>query len=91
MLLSTFAVVIGFLDDGFDFGKTGCTNERATNYDSSAETDDSSCHSRLQPEPLAGSLYDEEATVSDGSCPGGCTTESALNYDSLQPGPMAPA
>ncbi len=70
----------------------GCTDESATNYDSSATEDDGSCNYPVEPvtgcTDSSATNYDQEATVDDGSCNypvidvPGCMDTLALNYDS---------
>ena len=65
----------------------GCTDSKATNYDSTATVDDGSCRYEAKPgctDPKA-SNYDATATVDDGSCEypdvPGCKDPEAQNYN----------
>ncbi len=61
--------------------REGCTNYKASNYDSKAVTDDGSCIIYGCTNPSAVN-YDSEATNDDGSCIiYGCTNPSATNYN----------
>ncbi len=75
-------------------GNLGCTNNTATNFDSSAIIDDGTCVYFVEEEVLGCNdptaiNYDSIVTIDDGTCEyetepiTGCTSPSAQNYDVL--------
>ncbi len=61
--------------------REGCTNSKASNYDSKAKTDDGSCII-YGCTNIRGDNYDPDANRDDGSCIiRGCTDVNASNYD----------
>ena len=61
---------------------TGCKDQLAINYDSSAEEDDGTCEYYIGCTDPAASNYDRAALYDDGSCEFiGCTDPEAINYN----------
>ena len=83
-LLAGSADTIAFTVQDCDTYLFGCTDSLASNFDSSANTDDGSCiyPGCTNPNYLE---YDENANEDDGSCATievlGCTDETAPNYN----------
>lgn len=63
-----FAVAVAATTITFGCKREGCTDSKATNYDSKAKTDDGSCNYVMGCMDVAGKNYNADATKDDGTC-----------------------